>query len=268
MSVNLVFGRNLRSLAEERGSLSRAAEGLGISRVQFQRYLRGESFPKPNLLERICKYFGVDARVLTEPLTDSLRAEMRRAASPQPPRPTESPLPPAFTEVFPAQRYIAGPHRLEDGLYSAWRRSFSQIDRYCRIPLQVQTEGGLKVVRGYDSITLYPKGTDPALRMFRGVCLRLPDNTYVFLFLHAEPNVVASMAYLAPPVSMNRVDVWHGFAALGRAEMQGTSRAARMVLCRESSSLANLTGLAHSSRFLREEELPEHIRLALLVPGI
>lgn len=268
MSVNLVFGRNLRSLAEERGSLSRAAEGLGISRVQFQRYLRGESFPKPNLLARICKQFGVDARVLTEPLTDSLRADMRSAAGPSSPRTAESPLPSAFTEVFPAQRYVAGPHRLEDGLYSAWRRSFSQIDRYCRIPLQVQTEDGLKVVRGYDSPTLYPKGTDPALRMFRGVCLRLLDQTYVLLFLHAEPHVVVSMAYLAPPVTTNQVGVWHGFTALGRAETQGTSRAVRLVLCRESSSLANLTALAHSLRFMRETELPDHVRHALLVPGI
>jgi len=268
MSVNLVFGRNLRSLAEERGYLSRAAEGLGISRVQFQRYLRGESFPKPNLLARICKQFGVDARVLTEPLTDTLRADMRRAAGPPQPPPAQSPLPSAFTEVFPAQRYIAGPHRLEDGLYSAWRRSFSQIDRYCRIPLQVQTEDGLKVVRGYDSASLYPKGTDPALRMFRGVCLHLPDHAYVLLFLHAEPHVVVSMAYLASAVTMNRVGVWHGFATLGRAETQGTSRAARLVLCRESSSAANLTEIAHSPRFLSEADLPEHVRLALLVPGI
>lgn len=63
-----VFGRNLRLLCEQRASPSAAARDLGINHVQMHRYLRGEAFPKPAVLKRICDYFGTDARIMTDPL--------------------------------------------------------------------------------------------------------------------------------------------------------------------------------------------------------
>ena len=41
---------------------------IGINRTQFNRYLNGEAFPRPDVLYRICCHFDVDARVLLEPL--------------------------------------------------------------------------------------------------------------------------------------------------------------------------------------------------------
>ena len=38
--------------------------------MQFNRYMSGYSFPKPNVLEKICNYFQVDARIILEELTD------------------------------------------------------------------------------------------------------------------------------------------------------------------------------------------------------
>lgn len=42
-SVLPVFGENLRLLSEARGPLSAAAQGLGLSKAQFYRYLKAES---------------------------------------------------------------------------------------------------------------------------------------------------------------------------------------------------------------------------------
>ena len=63
-----MFGANLRTLGAKYASVSDLARQLGINRTQFNRYLSGESFPRPDVLDRICVFFGVDARVLLEPI--------------------------------------------------------------------------------------------------------------------------------------------------------------------------------------------------------
>ena len=61
-----MFGANLRQLAADYPSISDLARQLGINRTQFNRYLSGESFPRPDVLARICRFFEIDARVLLE----------------------------------------------------------------------------------------------------------------------------------------------------------------------------------------------------------
>ncbi len=65
-----MFGANLRRLAEAYPSVSELCRQLGINRTQFNRYLAGESFPRPDVLDRICGFFQVDARILLQPLDD------------------------------------------------------------------------------------------------------------------------------------------------------------------------------------------------------
>lgn len=50
--------------------VSRICQKAKIHRTQFNRYLSGESFPRPDVLERICRYFDVDANILLRPLGD------------------------------------------------------------------------------------------------------------------------------------------------------------------------------------------------------
>jgi len=63
-----VFGANLRQLAEAHPSISALTRELGINRTQFNRYLLGESFPRADILAKICSYFGMNARIILEPL--------------------------------------------------------------------------------------------------------------------------------------------------------------------------------------------------------
>ena len=63
-----MLGSNLRLLCKDTTSISALCRQLGINRTQFNRYLSGESFPRPDVLYRICSHFGVDARILLEPL--------------------------------------------------------------------------------------------------------------------------------------------------------------------------------------------------------
>ncbi|MDA7966971.1 helix-turn-helix transcriptional regulator [Ruegeria sp.] len=63
-----MFGANLRRLSDSYPTVSALCRELGINRTQFNRYLSGESFPRPEVLDRICRFFQVDARILLVPL--------------------------------------------------------------------------------------------------------------------------------------------------------------------------------------------------------
>lgn len=70
-SVSRIFGDNLRVLCARRPSIASVARDLDINKVQFNRYLTGQSYPKPEVLKQICRYFEVDARILLEPLNSA-----------------------------------------------------------------------------------------------------------------------------------------------------------------------------------------------------
>jgi len=70
VSTHLIFGKNLRQLCRCVGTIAEVADSLEINRVQMNRILNGESFPKPGMLKRICEYFNVDARILLQPLDE------------------------------------------------------------------------------------------------------------------------------------------------------------------------------------------------------
>lgn len=97
-----IFGQNLRELIRKSGTIASTSSDLGINRTQLHRYIRGESFPRPDVLLNICDHFGVDSSIYTEPLGSSsaglLLASGQRIAMPLP-------------DVLP------------DGLYIAWKAS-------------------------------------------------------------------------------------------------------------------------------------------------
>ena len=61
-------------MCKRTGTIAEVADHLGVNRVQMNRVLNGESFPKPGLMKRICDHFSVNARILLEPLAE-LEAE-------------------------------------------------------------------------------------------------------------------------------------------------------------------------------------------------
>jgi len=71
-----IFGENLRKLAKEYDSVAGLCRKLEINRTQFNRYLSGESFPRPDILHRIATFFGKDARILLESV-DQIEAPAR-----------------------------------------------------------------------------------------------------------------------------------------------------------------------------------------------
>ena len=145
MSVNLIFGKNLRLLCKGRGSISQVAGDLGISRVQMNRILNGESFPKPGLLNRICDMFDVDGRILLQPLAD-----VRQSASGNLPnnKAAQNALDFAmFGNDFVVGQEIA--HLLPDGLFLSIRKTEGTDDYFSVVMAQMKSIDGKRVIKGY-----------------------------------------------------------------------------------------------------------------------
>ena len=68
--IRAVFSQNLKELMGASPNVSALCRELSLNRTQFNRYLAGESFPRPDILQKICLYFGLDARILLQPFSE------------------------------------------------------------------------------------------------------------------------------------------------------------------------------------------------------
>lgn len=179
-NVNLIFGRNLRQLCEERGTFSEAARVLDVSRVQLSRYFKGESFPKPNQLDRICALFGVDARIYTQPLSElaPLSADREPLTGPDAAFDSSS-LVPGF------ERYMTGDIPVSNGLHLLYRPSFSLPGHFIVAPLLVRSTNRGTVVRTLDMAPIglsRREAGPPGKRGIRGLALATPDGLVMHLY--------------------------------------------------------------------------------------
>jgi transcriptional regulator with XRE-family HTH domain len=61
MSLRSLFAQNLRQLSATKRSHAHVARALGINRQQFNNYITGKNLPNETVVDKICKYFKVDA---------------------------------------------------------------------------------------------------------------------------------------------------------------------------------------------------------------
>lgn len=240
-----------------------------MSKVQFQRYLKGESFPKPHVLQHICDYFGVDARIYTESLDDRLLADMARRRRYQAPGAWLEKWEHALSFAVPHNRYFETPHLLEDGLYRCWRYSFSRPEVVLFLALQIHEVDGVKLFRGYDPKSMYPPETPARQREYRGIALRLSASGYALLFFDTAPYELAiSFAFVSPNNMFNIPGSWTGYSTLCRHEMPNLPRATRLVMEKVPQGSRQVVRLARQLGFLGLDEVPSWVRTILSAPGI
>lgn len=133
------------------GTIAEVADRLEINRVQMNRILNGESFPKPGMLKRICDMFDVDARVVLEPL-EELEAEKERmeAGILTIREAVEFAFYGTDFTVPQDEDFPLGGYRIPDGIHSIWRPSFSDPGKFISLLIQFREVGGRRVIRGYD----------------------------------------------------------------------------------------------------------------------
>ena len=258
-----VFAANLRRLCSSRGiSLAQAARDLDLGKVQFQRFLRAESFPKPNLLHRICLYFGTDARILTEawPFAD-LAAVTKTEAGPlggleQAAR--YAGLSPAYFEPDPG---------LPDGHYTFFRRSMSLSGHIARSVVQIKTLERCRVLRSYDVPVPPLPGWPPRSlqeREFRGMVFRQAVGTTIIL-VHTASQALSSI-YLQPQTSHFADTRYYGVTNYGRMSQPEVTNTTRVVWIAVPPRLSVILR-AHRARGLyKPDAVPQDIADFLLHP--
>ncbi|KUP92279.1 helix-turn-helix domain-containing protein [Tritonibacter horizontis] len=215
--LRTVFGENLRKLSRAYPSISELSRRLGINRTQFNRYISGESFPRPDVLDRICSFFAVDARILLEPV-DTL----------DPPKETvvhsqylkdffDTGITRVTEEVFPT------------GFYRFTRRSFISDDSFVVGIVHVHRIEGITYIKGYEpraGMQFQGLSTSGPTREYRGYMTCHEDG--VAFVLSRRNTLTYSFNYLAR-VSAAENSLWIGYVARTIRESEGGERVTRML---------------------------------------
>ncbi|MFK7875434.1 MAG: helix-turn-helix domain-containing protein [Paracoccaceae bacterium] len=244
-----MFGANLRYLADTYPSISELSRQLGINRTQFNRYLAGESFPRPDILARICDFFDVDARVLLEPV-DGLMATGSHLNGPElndylgsgatPPEP-----------LFP------------NGFYRFTRLSFLSPERYVVGLVRVwRNTSGQCFVRGFEAREAMRQQDLPMtaeLREFRGAVLQVENG--IGSIITRRHAMTASFNFLHPVASFEN-NFWSGYVTRTVPETLEAARVTRLVYEHLGTSLQRALSVGRKAGLADESEVPSyHLRL-------
>lgn len=249
-----MFGANLRSLAEGYPSISDLSRQLGINRTQFNRYLSGESFPRPDVLARICGFFDVDARVLLEPvgsISDS-----------------SDPINNDFLREFVGASVQHIPEAVfPSGFFRFSRRSFVNLETYVVGHVHIRRDGPNTFLRGFETkeaMRMQGLPTDLATREFRGLVMQQEDGIAITASRHNS--MTCSFNYLSRVASFEN-NYWVGYVARTVPESVSGLRATRLVYEYLGHDMKDVLPAVRSAGFCAEEQLlPFHRRL--LQPGV
>jgi hypothetical protein len=141
--VRRIFPENLKTLVSTKGSVTSVSKDLGIHRSQFNRFIVGDSFPKPDILYKICQYFQTDARILLEPL-DVIKADNELSNEPR-----LLSFHPELSDYMQVGDTSADTNIMPTGFYKFTRGSFIQPHRLQTGLIYVYEKGGVKFSKGY-----------------------------------------------------------------------------------------------------------------------
>ncbi|WP_299041382.1 helix-turn-helix transcriptional regulator [uncultured Tateyamaria sp.] len=247
-----MFGDNLRILADAYPSISELSRQLGINRTQFNRYLSGESFPRPDVLSRICDFFDVDARVLLEPVQNILSGS--------------DPLSGPFLKDFVGSGVDSvGEDIFPTGFYRFSRRSFLEADKYVTGLVRVFRDDTATVLRGYETrAALSSQGMSVTrqAREFRGLVLRQEDG--VSILISRSGSHTASFNYLSRVTSFEN-NFWVGYVTRTIKENLGDDRIVRMVYEYLGTGFSRAKETARKAGYCTADELAPFERRLLKV---
>jgi len=244
-----MFGANLRKLSAPYPSISDLSRRLGINRTQFNRYLAGESFPRPDVLARICWFFEVDARVLLEPV-DQIGS-------------VDDPIANPFLRDFVAPGARNVPQdTFPDGFYRFSRRSFVDLNLFVVGLVHIRRDGANTFLRGYEAhqaMRLQDLATNAAEREFRGIVMQQENG--IAIVVSRNNSMTCSFNYLSRVASFTNT-FWAGYVTRTVPEATGGIRVTRLVYEHLGKSTTPAIAAARHTGFCSDTELPDfHRRL-------
>ncbi|MEM6303076.1 MAG: helix-turn-helix transcriptional regulator [Pseudomonadota bacterium] len=230
-------------------SISDLSRQLNINRTQFNRYLAGESFPRPDVLGRICAFFDVDARVLLEPVGQIAA--------------TQDPIVNPYLKSYVGAGAQNVPTTLfPDGFYRFSRRSFVDTQAFIVGLVHVRRDGANTYMRGFElkeAMRIQHLPTDARAREFRGIVMRQEDG--ITLIVSRANAMTASFNYLGRAASFQN-NFWIGYTTRTVPESTGGLRATRLAYEHLGNRMPAAIAAARTCGFCTEEGLPPfHRRL-------
>ncbi|MCE8511074.1 helix-turn-helix transcriptional regulator [Ruegeria pomeroyi] len=244
-----MFGENLRRLSRRYPSISELSRQLGINRTQFNRYLSGESFPRPDVLDRICNFFNVDARILLDPV-DAIPVSDQILSGP------------VLSEFFGPDVTSLNEDDFPSGFYRFTRRSFVNESKFVLGLVYVFRESNTTYIRGYEALEAMRQQDlpdDPRTREFRGYVTREDDG--VTLLISRRNAMTFSFNYLSRVASFEN-NFWVGYVSRSVREPVSGHRITRLVYEHLGRDKSSIWKTARQAGFLDVDQLlPFHRRL-------
>lgn len=245
-----VFGANLRKLSKSHDSIAGLCRELQINRTQFNRYLSGESFPRPDILHRIATFFGCDARILLEPVDEIDHASQDLLHHP------------VLNDFFGQQITNVSPSMFPDGFYRFSRPSFVEPSQYIQALVMVWRVDGFCFVRGLEAKAAFKQQGLPwnvKSREYRGTVMMQEEG---ITMLSSRRNATTCSFGFLNKVPSFQSNFWVGFATRTVPEGIDGSRAVRMVFEHLDRDTGLILNAARSIGFCTEDDLPPfHKRL-------
>lgn len=246
-----MLGANLRLLSRNASSISALCRELGINRTQYNRYLSGESFPRPDVLHRICTFFGVDARILLEPVADVMQPNSDLLHHPDLKEFVSSGATDLSPEIFP------------NGFYRFSRLSFMDDTKYVQGLVFIYRASGFTFLRGMEpKIAMRQQGlpNDVPSREFRGFLL--PQEGGIAALVSRRNSMTCSFNYLARVPSFEN-NYWEGYAARTVREGISGRRVSRLVYEHLGNDTGAILDTARNGGFCPPENLKPYHRTLL-----
>ncbi len=248
-----MLGDNLRQLSQQAASISALCRELGINRTQYNRYLAGESFPRPDVLHRICSYFGVDARILLEPVERVVATDNSVLLNPAVAEYLGGTARPVPEEVFPS------------GFYRFTRRSFMDDKAFVQgVSYVFRNRGGtfLKGFEAKDAMRAQGLSVEPRNREFRGTVI--PQEDGIAALVSRKGATTTSFNYLARIPTFEN-NFWVGYVTRTVRENVAGRRVERLVYEHLGTDLQEVLPAARQAGFCTAEDLVPYHRNLLKV---
>ncbi|OSQ52110.1 helix-turn-helix domain-containing protein [Marivita geojedonensis] len=247
------LGANLRELVKSTESVSALCRDLGINRTQFNRYLSGESFPRPDVLFRICQYFNVDARIILEPLSDMDSGARSLLNHPEISEFLSGGVGELTESLFPS------------GFYQFARRSFLDETQFIQGLVYVYRKDDATFLRGFEAKqAIIQQGLPPnaKTREFRGILLAQEGG--IAGLVSRRGALTTSFNFLAQVPSFQN-NYWVGYTVRTVRESLTGSRVARLVYEYLGSNGPKVREAARKSGFCSVDDLVPYQRTQLRV---
>ena len=248
------FGANLRHLSRRAPSISALCREIGINRTQYNRYLAGESFPRPDILFRICQFFDVDARILLDPVEEI--EESRHG----------------LTSALELRDFLGGPNvqapsetDLPSGFYRFTRPSFVDECKFLISLVVIYRKSGQAFLRGLearDAMRAQGLPLDRRMREFRG--LVIPQFNGVAMLLSRRGGQTTSFNFISRVPTFEN-NFWVGYTTRAVAETESGARFSRQVYEYLGPRIADGVRAARKSGLCGPDGLPPFHRQQLKI---